>query len=153
MREIRFRAWDTVTGTWFVPVYEAYRGNLWDISISLHGQIIERTMEDPASMMQSGRWVLQQFTGLKDKNGEGRDVFEGDIFESIFKDCPDGYRIMGRETEVIKVPATVVFKFGKFMVELMHPKEKELMYSDLFAFLKNEEKVIIGNIHENPELL
>jgi uncharacterized phage protein (TIGR01671 family) len=100
-----------------------------------------------------GYLKIMQFTGLKDKNGKGNDVYGGDIFEAIFKDCPDGFEIMGKKTIITKINCEVVFKWGKFMIKIMHPELKEYVYEDLFSFLKNDEKVIIGNIHENPELL
>jgi len=90
----------------------------------------------------------QQFTGLRDKGGDGNDVFEGDTFEAIFKNCPDGYSIVGKETSVLSVVATVIFKWGKFMVELTHPETKKLVYKDLCDFLQNEQKVVVGNTVE-----
>mgnify|MGYP001566304551 FL=1 len=90
-----------------------------------------------------------QYTGLQDKAGKGNDVYEGDTFEAIYKDCPDGYSIMGKDTTVIRIKATVVFKWGGFMVEMMHPVEKKLVYSRLADFLENEEKIVNGNIYEN----
>jgi uncharacterized phage protein (TIGR01671 family) len=96
---------------------------------------------------------IMQFTGLRDKNGKGVMVYEGDYFEAIYKDCPDGYSILGKETTVIKIRATVVFKFGQFAVEMMHPEYKQLVHTNLFDFLKNEQKEVIGNIYENPELI
>lgn len=95
----------------------------------------------------------RQFTGLKDKNGEGIDIFCGDIFEAVFKDCPDGFSILGKETKVIFVKAIVVFKFGAFYVEIIDPITKQTIYKLLSVFLQNEEKVVIGNIYENQELL
>ena len=96
-----------------------------------------------------GEYPQEQFTGLHDKNGKGNEVYEGDIFEAVYKDCPDGYSIMGKETTVTKVMATVVFKFGQFAVEMMHPQYKQIVHTNLYEFLKNEQKVVIGNIYEN----
>jgi uncharacterized phage protein (TIGR01671 family) len=102
----------------------------------------------------ANEYILLQFTGLQDHSEPPKDIYEGDQFEAVYKDCPDGYSIMGKETTVIRIPATVVFKWGKFCIEMMHPIDKELVWSDLFNFLKNTEKVIIGNIFETkPKLL
>ena len=139
-REIKFRAWDANFQTMITPYCELIDGYFWGEDCTNTGYSIKHEH-------------VMQYTGLKDKNGNGNDVFEGDIFEAIYKDCPDGFTILGKETTTITVKAVVVFKFGKFVIEMMHPQHKELVYSDLFEFLKNEQKVVIGNIYENPEML
>lgn len=76
------------------------------------------------------RGELQQYTGLKDKNG--KDIYESDILAVSF--------LMNR-------PCPVVFKSGAFRF-----KDKDdcyLIYSPNYQ----ESIEIIGNIHENPELL
>lgn len=86
---------------------------------------------------------VSQFTGLND--GKGNEVFEGDIFEIVFGDY------YWNKTKTSN--GVVVFKFGGFHVEFKHLQTKELNYVELFKLLKNPEKVVIGNIYENPELL
>lgn len=130
-REIKFRAWSK----------ETEKMMDWDF---IH------SVRNLHKLLLLNHVVVMQYTGLKDN--AGNDIYEDDFFESIYKDCPDGYSIMGKETTVIRIPAKVVFKFGKFMVEMMHPTEKELVYSDLFKFLKNTEKVVIGNTHQHSKL-
>lgn len=75
-----------------------------------------------------GDQELMQFTGLYDKNG--KEVFEGDV---------------------VKLPAgnmRVSFSDGAFV---LIPPKTNVIYEALG--LIEDEYEIIGNIHENPELL
>lgn len=44
-RKIKFRIWDNEEKKFFTPIYEAYKGNLLDISISLSGELLRRSLE------------------------------------------------------------------------------------------------------------
>ena len=136
-RKIKFRAWDTTT----------------NLMVDLQKITPFATQLDGLFIPKDERVIIEQFTGLQDKNGKGNDVFEGDIFEAIFSDVPNGFQMLNGNKKIIKVPAEVVFKLGKFMIKIMHPELKKYVYTDLYSFLKNEKKIVIGNIHKNPELL
>jgi uncharacterized phage protein (TIGR01671 family) len=74
--------------------------------------------------------VIEQYTGLKDKNG--KEIYEGDILDSI----------TGRPLVVAWVDSPAGF-------DLLFNKDAPIsLYANYAA--KSE---IIGNIHENPELL
>lgn len=80
--------------------------------------------------------TISEFTGLTDKNG--KKVFEGDILQ---------FSYTGKNLGVNGI-APVVFENGKFGV--LWGWHKELVCLDGFA---NTVVEVVGNIHDNPELL
>ena len=67
--------------------------------------------------------TVGQFTGLLDKNG--REIYEGDIIESKYSN-----------------PAPVEFLDGQFCAN----------YNGYCALIPSEAYVVIGNVHDTPEL-
>ena len=131
-REIKFRAWDIqfkrmkVTG------------------MGINGGVLAG--EDV---------VIEQFTGLKDKTG--REIYEGDIVlvEDHWTEriCDDG----SGPREFAPHLAPVVFfdsAFGAMVNELGDCLcEGFHSFSDLAGDIGLEKLEVIGNVHENPELL
>lgn len=136
MREIRFRAWDS--NKMVVPA-----------CIGDYGEWYETGRD-----YENGRGIkdgLMQFTGIKDKNG--KDIFEGDVLEFADKwewyRTKYGIRMLGAQPEKRK--------------ELQEEYDKEPMerrvieMPECYEWLISSEIQtywhVIGNIHENPELI
>lgn len=115
-REIKFRAWDVMKGNW-MPMDD---GECYYVPLS---HVMDQSM------------IIEQFTGLKDKNG--KEIYEGDImrydaidYQVLWEDYYADF-----ETKRLNSPWIPWDNAGYTL-----------------HFLASVGKVI-GNIHENPELL
>ena len=120
MREIKFRAWDSESKCWV---------KAWIMDNALTPQ-----EELPSSI------ILQQFTGLKDKNG--KEIYEGDIVSA-----GDNY------------PSVVQWdnEEAKFQLWEKYPRkgryaDKYDLFHEMTAYTDGLGEVI-GNIYENSSLL
>jgi len=93
--------------------------------------------------------IYLQYTGLKDKNG--KEIYEGDLLRVIEKYIP-------KENAEWKTPTAVKYSGSSFVV--YSPKCCKTC-KDSFGCIMNLDEClgtselveVIGNIHENPELL
>lgn len=128
MREIKFRGKRLDNGEW-----------LYGYLIRLHG--IPYIYPDPANNGWNDYEVdpdtVGQFTGLFDKNG--KQIYEGDIIAS------DGWSYARHYVGYRKEEA----RFVAFVIGTT-PQD----YCGIFQhWLDDYDKKVIGNIHDNPELL
>ena len=129
MREIKFRAWDTARKEMLTMDYPTYSAGPDADPMICDLQWFFECLESEGSMFddENGRYLLMQFTGLKDKNG--KEIYEGDVLRSS-----DG-----------TVKGQVLFVAGGFEVSSITTPG---YFSDFYYMDE-----VIGNIYENPELI
>ena len=125
-RVIKFRAWSKDLKKMFhvswLQFSRPWGGEVFEPSIGL----LEGTIEHDGTVADH---VLNQFTGLRDRNG--REIYEGDLF-----------KYEGREGKAIVGPVRWSETLGQWNVDDNLP---------LWALRKDAE--LCGNIYENPDLL
>ena len=137
MREILFRGKRTDNGEWvegFLLKECNYATCSWNLAIEYKTDRFGKFAYDVAEINPE---TVGQFTGLTDKNG--KKIFEGDIIK-----IPDDYDEFGINAGEIY---EVYFAFGGFRLKPKYSKAKGFWLED------DKTVEVIGNIHDNPELL
>jgi len=121
MRDIKFRVWDNDSSKMY-PVLQ-----LFTSCGSTYPKVRVDDKNENEDWLFTKDFVIQQFTGLKDKND--REIYEGDIIKGPHDFGPGGWH-----------ERTGTIEFHKFNG-----------YSWEYWDIKHIE--VVGNIFENPELL
>lgn len=145
LKDFDFRIWSVKKEKYLDELYSNIISLSSDKSIkgyNRHYKIlaIEFSPYDSIPLMNDNEecFEIELFTGLYDKNG--KKIYEGDILY-YFKDCSEG--------EVFKYQ--VLFKEGAFY--LFESYDGFVDDEDLIAEFDLKELQVMGNIHENKELL
>jgi len=134
-REIKFRVWCNTTRHFTdIPFLSCWGKQL----IWLHCR-----NEVSISNLDEGDYVVQQFTGLQDRNGT--DVYEGDVI-GFKRENPD--RFISRRVIEFRYGAFCAIRINKFKFDWEYDYG---MPSNMMG--PGNPWHICGNIFENPELL
>jgi len=127
MRQIKFRARQVSSGKLETDLCLYLNGEVGDVSECFHN------LEDKED------WVIEQFTGLVDKNG--KEIYEGDICEY---------------TPSLK-PAEIVYSWAlaAFVFDTSRRHNLDDKYGDYVPMNRDFAHYyeVVGNVFENPELL
>ena len=142
MREIKFRAWDKIEGCMDDHFF-----------IQNNGRILEgaaRVYDTPSiEIEETENLVIMQYTGLKDKNGV--EIY----YQDIIKADENIYRI--EYIDDYLQPCVFTGEQWKWYLKgSNHFKycQQEDNIQDYFLWqIETYESEVIGNIHQNPELL
>ena len=138
VREIKFRAWDDIKEKMIYHVSLDLKTGWWVYFGSSSGTVFDEGLIKVGA--KKGTPPIMQLTGLKDE--EGRDIYEGDIveFEPFNPDHCEGDCLPQQRIEVSLYFYRVWLKNEKF------GHEGEFLLDPYYCR-------IIGNIHDNPELM
>ena len=133
MKELKFRAWDTENNRYFGNTDEAYRGNIEQLYLGFDGSLFIRTFDSfKHESTFPGRFIKEQYTGLHDSNG--REIWEGDIIQV---------------NKNINTVHSVLFEEGEAYLS----GDSSGSWGGMQLFHINQWSDVIGNIHENKNLL
>lgn len=146
MREIKFRGKCSHCDAW------AY-GNLVDYGEDempeIHGFDPFVEGDDRWREVSVDRDTVGQFIGLQDK--KGKDIYDGDIIVVEFADKSGGNQLVGWNEETVSWGIMNTYEYQSLKEGDDWPEFKEYT---LLAFLKHAIVYeVVGNIHDNPELM
>ena len=138
-REIKFRVWDSTRNKiWYIGSTNGFENYTFALDFMKGWQVI-RCKRVYASSEWSGD-ILMQFTGLRDRNG--KEIYEGDIV-----------KWSNRIYSVDLHNQTERYRCGVFAVEFQNGGFGNKCGEEFYHFFCYQNREVIGNIFENPELL
>jgi len=133
MREIKFRAWDNINK----KIIRIPEDRDMEIILLQGGSSQIRLVENGTGQFRGPliekEFELMQYTGLRDKNG--KEIYEGDVVK-----VPYYGKLCDPRIEKVEIINCECEPFNSYN------------YSE-DGYRNSEESIVIGNIHENPDLL
>ena len=128
MKETKFKVWDVEKQNMFIVDMMTFRsnGDIFKVWPPVHDE------NTPGILINQTSGILIQYTGLKDKNGV--EIYDGDIVTNYHRDIQ-----------------VVEYSGCQWITKLI--KRKTSWWPAQYLHCEYMKWVVIGNIHENPQLL
>ena len=139
MREIKFRVWDIDERKWL-------NDNCFYLFMGIDGILMRRKRKTHPACGCMSSVKIMQYTGLKDKNVA--EVYESDLIkigDRLFEVMFDSYS----DTENIYN----LNHLGWFVIAVVEDLDEDGERNEYTLIEALKEGVVVGNIHDNPELL
>lgn len=140
MREILFRGKRVDNGEWIygVPITDKATGDAYIITSTAGAYLRSEINNMCATGFRAIPETVGQYTGLTDKNGTR--VFEGDIIKQVIP-------------HNLVQPFIFTVNWCEECAMFVLPCITNDAFESDFTVMRSDEIEVIGNIHDNPELL
>ncbi|EAJ5678502.1 hypothetical protein CII90_06405 [Campylobacter lari] len=141
LSEFGFRMWYDISECY---VENPYIASFHSVDKIIGGQVYHDFGKCPDFVdFDTDSLIIELFSGYYDKNG--KKIFEGDIVEN--QSLNEIYIVTRDKFNMIRLKC--YHKFDRKYIQ----NDKNLELSFFYIYPSKEKMEIIGNIHENPELL
>jgi uncharacterized phage protein (TIGR01671 family) len=149
MREMKFRLWNKDAKVM------AYMGDFPDLYIRFHNdgswlaQDKYNLLANDSFILSSNDGILMQYTGLQDRYG--KEIYEGDILDVGVTSI--AFRVLDGKVKVADTSGLAEVCYDNDSASFVFGNDNFLYKSIEDGCIESEFPRVVGNVHENPELI